>query len=130
MILVDSDVLIAHLRGLDAARDWLLHARRKHGRLATSAVCATEVVGGMRSNDRPEVMRLFASLDIVPVSVHAGWRAAEFMRRYRRSHSGISLGDYLIAGSVSAEGLELATLNVQHFPMFPGLSAPFSLPAP
>lgn len=130
MILVDSDVLIAHLRGLDAARDWLLRARREHGRLTTSAVCVTEVVGGICSHEHPEVMRLFASLDVLPVSVQAGWRAAEFMRRYRRSHAGIGLGDYLIAGTVSAEGLELATLNVRHFPMFPQLSAPFALPAP
>ena len=38
MILVDSDVLIAHLRGAEAARDWLISARRGTGVLAVSAV--------------------------------------------------------------------------------------------
>jgi hypothetical protein len=28
VILVDTDVLIANLRGIDAARDWLRHAAR------------------------------------------------------------------------------------------------------
>jgi hypothetical protein len=49
------------------------------------------------------------------------------MRTYRRSHQGIGLGDYLIAATVEVEGLELATLNVKHFPMFPDLQKPFEL---
>ena len=44
------------------------------------------------------------------------WRAATLMREYRRSHSGIGLGDYLIAATALTEGLELATLNVRHYP--------------
>ena len=48
------------------------------------------------------------------------------MREYRRSHSGIGLGDYLIAATTLTEGLqELATLNVRHYPMFPALNRPF-----
>lgn len=127
MILVDSDILIAHLRGIDGAKRWLLQARRDTGRLATSAVCVAEVAGGMRSGERREVTRLLATFDVFPVSRAAGWRAGEFTRRYRRSHPGIGLGDYLIAATADTEGLELATLNVQHFPMFDGLQPPFPL---
>jgi predicted nucleic acid-binding protein len=32
------------------------------------------------------------------------------MREYCRSHTGIGLGDYVIAATAPAEGLELATL--------------------
>lgn len=63
----------------------------------------------------------------MPVSERIAWRAAEFMRTHRRAHPGIGLGDYLIAATVDIEGTELATLNVRHFPMFPGLPAPFVL---
>lgn len=128
MILVDSDILIAHLRGIEAAKEWLLRARRETGRLATSSVCVAEVAGGMRAAERREVVRLLASLDAFAVSRQIGWQAAEFMRRYRRSHSGIGLGDYLVAATIRTEGLELATLNVKHFPMLDGLRAPFALP--
>ncbi len=127
MILVDSDVLIAHLRGTPAARDWLLAARRRTGRLATSAICLTEVAGGMRSTERREVARLLSSLDVFPVTAVVGWRAAEFMRRYRRSHHGIGLGDYLVAATADVNGLELATLNVRHFPMVASLEPAFRL---
>lgn len=128
MILVDSDVLIAHLRGIDAARQWLVDARRRSGRLATSAVCIAEVAGGMRSAERREVTRLLTSLTVFPIDEQVGWKAAEFMRAYRRSHSGIGLGDYVIAATAHTAGLELATLNVKHFPMIEGLTPPFALP--
>lgn len=127
MILVDSDVLIANLRGEAAARDWLLSARRDTGLLAVSAVSVTEVAGGMRSLERRPVSRLLSSMRTFPVTERIAWRAAEFMRTYRRSHQGIGLGDYLIAATVDVEGLDLATLNVRHFPMIENLEAPFRL---
>ena len=121
MKLVDSDVLIAHLRGVTAARDWLEAARRETGPLAISVISILEVAGGMRSGERREVNRLLAAMRRVPLSESVAWRATSFMRTYRRSHQGIGLGDYLIAATADVEGLDLATLNVKHFPMFPDL---------
>lgn len=127
MILVDTDVLIAHLRGVAAAHSWLVEARRQHGPLTASCITATEILGGMRSSERGAVLRLLASLRLLGIDEHVARRAGEFMREYRRSHSGIGLGDYLIAGTVDVHGLALATLNIRHFPMLPDLSAPFDL---
>lgn len=127
MILVDSDVLIAHLRGRREAMDWMLDARRTSGPLAISAVSVVEVAGGMRSQERREVGRLLASMHAFPVNERVAWRAAELMRTHRRSHGAIGLGDYLIAATVETEGCELATLNVRHYPMFRGLRPPFVL---
>jgi predicted nucleic acid-binding protein len=127
VILVDSDVLIAHLRGERVATEWLLEARLATGPLATSAVSVVEVAGGMRSQERREVGRLFASLRTFPVNERVAWRAAELMRTYRRSHTGIGLGDYLVAATAETEGCELATLNVRHYPMFARLRPPFKL---
>jgi predicted nucleic acid-binding protein len=125
VILVDSDVLIEHLRGNADARDWLVRARQSAGPLAISVVSLTEVAGGMRSPERREVMRLLGSMQRFEVSEQVAWRAATLMGEYRQSHSGIGLGDYLIAATALTDGLELATLNVRHFPMFPGLKRPF-----
>ena len=127
MILVDSDVLIANLRGTPAARDWMLAARRDTGPLAISAVSVAEVAGGMRPPERRQVSRLLASMQTFPVTERIAWRAAEFMRAHRRSHQGIGLGDYLIAATAVVEGLELATLNVRRFPMMEDLEAPFRI---
>jgi predicted nucleic acid-binding protein len=126
VIVVDSDVLIAHLRGVGAARDWLI-GTRKSGPLAISVISIAELVGGMRSVERRQVWRLLASFRAEPVSEIIARRAGEMMRRYRRSHTGIGLGDYLIAATADVKGLQLATLNVRHFPMFKDLQPPFAM---
>lgn len=126
MILVDTDVLIWHLRGLPTARDWLRSAREA-GPLAISAVTLAELTGGMRTGERREVRALLSSLLIEPVTGEVGRAAGTLIRQYRASHQ-IGLGDYLIAATVLERGLELATLSVRHFPMFAGLRPPFALP--
>ncbi|WP_343601403.1 type II toxin-antitoxin system VapC family toxin [Mycobacterium sp.] len=128
MILVDSDVLIAHLRGVVAARDWLVGVRH-HGPLAISAVSVVELVGGMGTVERRDVWRLLASFRVEPATEIVARRAGDMMRRYRRSHNRIGLGDYLIAATAEVNGLDLATLNVRHFPMFEGLWPPFVIEA-
>lgn len=125
MILIDSDVLIEHLRGNTDARDWLVQARRTSGPLAMSVISVAEIAGGMRSPERREVMRLLGSMQRFEVTEQVAWRAGTLMREYRRSHSGIGLGDYLIAATALTEGLEIATLNVRHYPMFTALKRPF-----
>jgi predicted nucleic acid-binding protein len=125
VILVDSDVLIAHLRGAEAARDWLLDARRRTGPLAVSVVSLAEIAGGMRSGERHEVVRLLGSLQPVPVGQVVAWRAGELRRTYRRSQAAIGTADHLIAASAEVHGYELATLSVKHFPMFDDIAPPF-----
>jgi len=126
LILVDSDVLIAHLRGVVNARDWLISARRRD-QLAISVVTVTEITGGMRSDERREVWALLGALRVQPVTELIARQAGALMRQYRKSHSGIGLGDYLVAGTAQTQGLELATLNVRHFPMFPDLAPAFQV---
>jgi predicted nucleic acid-binding protein len=126
MILVDSDVLIAHLRGHEPAHAWLRLARAG-GPLAISVISIAEVSGGMRSAERREVWRLLSAFRAEPVTEVVARRAGELRREFRRSHSGIGLADYLIAATAEVRGESLATLNVRHFPMFPELRAPFEL---
>lgn len=127
MTLVDTDVLIAHLRGVEQARSWLLAARTS-GPLMVSVVSVAELIGGMRSGERRQVYGLLAALRVEPVSELVARRAGKLRRRYRDSHAGIGIADYLIAATADVRGLLLATLNVRHFPMFEGLEPPFELP--
>lgn len=127
MRLVDSDVPIAHLRGVAAARDWLLSARRD-GPLVISAVTVAELTGDTRSAERHDVWRLLTAFRVEPVTEVIARSAADLMRRYRRSRNNIGLGDYLIAATADVKGLHPATLNVRHFPMFEDLRPPFAAP--
>lgn len=124
MILLDTDILIAHLRGVERARTWLRQARMA-GPLAVSVVSIAELTGGMLSGERRDVWSLLSALRAEPVTELVARHAGELIRRYRRSHSGIGIPDYLIAATAEHRGAALATLNVRHFPMFPGLEPPW-----
>jgi predicted nucleic acid-binding protein len=121
--LFDSTVLISHLRGDRRATELLLEATEA-GALA-SVISRAEIEGGMRSGKHTDVARLFSGLILLPVTHAIARRAAIHVRRYRRSHTGIDLAEYLIAATAEDAGARLVTLNVKHFPMFPRLQSPF-----
>lgn len=79
----------------------------------------------MRGGERASVAGLFDSMRLVPVTDAIGRRAGEYLRRFRRSHGGIDLVDYVIAATAEAHEAPLQTLNVRHFPMFKGLRPAF-----
>jgi predicted nucleic acid-binding protein len=113
--LFDSSVVIAHLRGDGRATERLLAVST--GERLASALTRVEVEGGMRSGERADVAALFAAMTLLPVTDAAARRASALMRRYRRSHSGIDLVDYVIAATAELHNAHLMTLNVRHFPM-------------
>ena len=129
MILVDSDVLIAHLRGVEAARDWLADTSRTQ-EIAISALTITEISAGMRSAQRRQVWELLTSLTHEPVSYSIARRAGELSRTWGRSNVGIGIVDYLIAATAQERGYPLATLNTRHYPMLPEVFSPFTLASP
>jgi predicted nucleic acid-binding protein len=59
------------------------------------------------------------------VRVASGDEADTLARRYGSSHSGIDAVDYCVAASARVHGLDLWTLNVRDFPMFPNLEPPW-----
>ena len=118
-MLFDTSVLIAHLRGDRRATDLLLSVPTKE-RLA-SVLTRVEIEGGTRTSESVSVAGLLDALTLLPVSDAIARRAGEHLRRYRRSHRGIDLVDYVIAATAEAHDAPLATLNVKHFPMFDGL---------
>lgn len=124
MKLFDSTVLIAHLRGVQEATH-LLRAAVEEDDACCSVLSRVEIEGGMRSGERTEVRRLFAALDLEPVTDPVAARAGEYLRRFRSSHQGIDLVDHVIAATVDVTGAELFTLNVRHFPMFEDLEPAF-----
>lgn len=123
MTLFDTSVLIAHLRGEEQATA-LLTGVSSEERLA-SVLARVEIEGGMRSPERAQVASLFGVIRLMPVTDAIAARAAEHLRRYRRSHSGVDLVDYVVAATAELHGAGLATLNVRHFPMFKGLRPPW-----
>jgi predicted nucleic acid-binding protein len=124
MKLFDTSILIEHLRGTTPATE-LFRAAAREREASASVLSRVEIEGTMRSHERAEVARLFALLRLEPVSNSIAVRAGEYLRQYRRSHTGVGTVDFVIAATADVMGAELVTLNVRHFPMFRGLKPAF-----
>jgi predicted nucleic acid-binding protein len=120
--LLDSSVVVDILRALPAA---LEYARSLGEPPICSEISRVEVLRGVRSGERAFTERVFASFQWVGLDGAIAKRAGEIGRSYRQSHAGIGLADLVIAATAQELGLELATGNVKHFPMFKGLRAPY-----
>ena len=124
-IVVDTSVLIDHLRGNEAARDALRDATASGEQLATSVLTRVEVLAGMRSHEEAATRRLLDSLDWIEVDTDLAERAGALANQYLRSHPGIDPVDYVIAATAEHLDARLWTRSVRHFPMFPELDAPY-----
>ncbi len=120
---VDSSVLIDASRGHSAALRFLDLAS-DHDELWSITPVRTEIRWGMYADEAPMVERLLASLRWLDVSSALADRAGDLGRRWGRSH-GIGTIDAIIAAATEELEAQLATLNVRHFPMFPGLTRPY-----
>ncbi|MEC4611895.1 type II toxin-antitoxin system VapC family toxin [Tsukamurella tyrosinosolvens] len=124
-ILLDTSIFIDTLRGRREARDRLSDARREGRRLVASVLTRAEVLGGVRASEKSSTAALLAVFEWIDVSEEIADAAGSLARRYRASHSGIDIADYVIAATAIVAGADLWTRNVKHFPMFDGLEPPY-----
>jgi len=125
-LVVDTSVLVDHLRGDPRAHRLLDDAAQDGCALASSVIVRTEVLAGMRPGEERGTLLLLDALTWHDVTLEVADRAGHLARRYRRSHPGVDLADYLIAATTEHLGARLVTMNIKHFPMFPGLVRPYA----
>lgn len=121
-VVLDSTILIDHLRGSRAATDFIAGLDSSP---TCSEVTRIEVVQGLRAAEKQAAAQVFDLLEWVPLDDTIARRAGELGRRWRRSHPGIDIADLAIAATAELLEAQLATLNLKHFPMFEGLRAPY-----
>lgn len=114
--LIDTDVLIDHLRGLVLARDFLLKLVSDEIALSVSAITVAEIEAGLRSGEQAMVDALFASMKVFPVTTEIARTAGRYKAKFARS-DGVLLPDALIAATALHHDCELCTLNRKHYPM-------------
>jgi hypothetical protein len=114
-ILIDTDVLIDYMHGYPEA---VVFVKSVSARAKLSVVTTAEVYSGARAAEMKQIgaaLRLFPQLAVTrQVAVRGG-----LLRNQYAKSQGLKLGDALIAATAQEYGLELATLNVRHFPMLP-----------
>lgn len=124
---IDTNVIIdaSRSRGADpiAAADFLARAARD-GELWSVTPVRSQVAWLMRPEETVVVRALFDRIFWLDVTVDIADRAAAFGQRYGPSH-GIGVIDAIVAAAAEQLSATVATRNVRHFPMFPGLQRPY-----
>lgn len=123
-VLVDTSILIDYLRGHQAAAT-LLEQERESGVLHASEISRLEVLAGMRPAEETATHSLLSILEWHPVDTEIAQHAGALGRQWLPRRKGIDSADLAIAATVLRTGTQLLTLNIKHFPMFPGLLAPY-----
>jgi predicted nucleic acid-binding protein len=115
-LLLDSDVIIAWLRGYAPFAESIPALVSQATTLAWTPVSVAEIYAGVRKGEEKEIENLFLVLEILPLSADIGKKAGAYLQSYSKSHS-VELGDALIAAAAHAHNMPLWTLNKKHYPM-------------
>jgi len=117
-VLLDSDILIDHLRGYEPARQYLKRFEAGEVQGYLSIITVAELAAGQMRQEAEEtkVQHLLALFTHIDLDYAVAWRGGEIRRHYQTR-----LADTLIAATALIHNLRLATRNLQHFTPIEGL---------
>lgn len=118
-MIIDTDVLIWHLRGNEKAKDLIY----KSLPFSISVVTYIELIQGMR--DKKEMNKLIKQLtkwnvEIIQISNDISTRAMIYVEQYRQSGA-MELADALIAATCINTSEMLITGNEKHYKSIPNI---------
>jgi predicted nucleic acid-binding protein len=114
--LLDSDVVIWHLRGHSSIANRVLTLARR-GRIGLSAIARAEVLQGMREPERKATFGFLDACETLPVVTETADLAGEIVRSFQSRGVTLALPDALIGATALLAGLPLYTCNPRHYPM-------------
>jgi predicted nucleic acid-binding protein len=131
-MILDTSILVASERRGEAIEEILRQARASHGDVdvAISTVTVVELTHGVyraRTAADRERRRVFAEgafqgLIVHPVSIEIAQLAGRIEGEQASKGVSIAFEDLVIGATALHLGFHLATLNVKHFTLIPGLS--------
>jgi predicted nucleic acid-binding protein len=117
---LDSDVLIDHLRGVDPGHAAVTRLVDSIGFFVTS-VSAFELARGRGYGADPGPADALLAAPCLTLTRAAGVRAGSLLRDLRARGMTIDVRDAMLAGICLDAGAALMTRNVRHFARVPGL---------
>jgi predicted nucleic acid-binding protein len=108
--LLDSDVIIWHLRGRKEVTE-VLRDLQKFGLPACSALSVLEIQLGVKKGEEEKTGRFF------DVNREVASKAAQLIRQYKARGVTLDLPDAIIAATCILHELILVTYNTKHYPI-------------
>ena len=117
--LVDSDILSEFLRGTPKVVEYAEKYLQTYDAINFSIITYYGILNGLLYKDAKKQLKKFTDFadlnKILPLTVSATKRAAEFFADLKKSGQPIGHTDCLIAGIAITNGLQLVTNNTDHF---------------
>ena len=114
-VLLDSDVIINLLK----KKEETLEKINAFGEAEfyISPIVIAEIYAGARPKELQQIEELFSYFQKVDINSEIGVITGNYANEFRKAFNGISLEDYMIAGTAKYYGLQLWTYNRKHYPM-------------
>ncbi|MBI4844048.1 MAG: PIN domain-containing protein [Nitrospirae bacterium] len=114
-VIVDTDVAIDYLRGIQYANELMLGLW--DGNTAyLSILSAYELYAGMRENEIEDTGHFIDACILEPVTIETARKAGEIYRRYRKEGLTLTSIDCLVNATAVVKGHKIATKNKEHYP--------------
>jgi predicted nucleic acid-binding protein len=82
-----------------------------------SPIVIAEIYAGARPKEITQIEQLFSYFKTVDINNEVGYITGKYANEFRKAFNGISLEDFMIAGTAKHYGLALWTYNKKHYPM-------------
>jgi tRNA(fMet)-specific endonuclease VapC len=116
LFLLDSDVIIWHLRGRHEATE-MIRKLQNFSLPGCSAVSVFEVQMGAKRGEEEATLRFLKALKIFDINWEVADRSAQLVREYKSKGKTLGVADALIAGTCLYHDLTLVTYNRKHYPI-------------
>jgi predicted nucleic acid-binding protein len=118
--IIDSDVLIDYLQGLDRARNEL----EKYSKREISVISWMEIMAGAHSPEQEvQCQDFLSSCTVHPLSAEVAKEAVTIRKKFR-----VRLPDAIVWATARCEGCLLVTRNTKDFPRTePGIRIPYKV---
>lgn len=126
-IVLDADVLIADERGVFDLGQWL--SKQSSGAFELAAITVAELLHGLerataarRDRRRAYIETLLADCAVIPYTLRTAQVHARLWAELESSGTMIGYHDLIVAAAALDRGNPLATFNIRHFSVVPGLT--------
>jgi predicted nucleic acid-binding protein len=116
-VVLDTDIVIDLLKKKQPVIDGYLRLLESGVTPLLSTIVVAEIYVGAFEHEHKTIENLFGRWHTVNVDRAIATQAGRYARQFRKSFSGISLEDFLLAATARVHRCPLWTANRKHFPM-------------
>lgn len=114
-VLLDTDVIINLLKKKEETISKINSLQKCE--FYISPIVVAEVYAGARAKEIAQIKALLNFFETVTISHEIGLLTGEYANKFRKAFNGISLEDFMIAGTAKHYNMTLWTYNKKHYPM-------------